>query len=294
MNQPVEYAPSPIALPSRLGQATAVEQSRAVAEVQAAVVIARQFPRSTPRSIEAMETACAQKELAEKAFYRYKRAGSWVEGPTIQLARALALCWGNVEYGVAELHRDDVEALSEMKAWAWDLESNTRPSSTFIVPHKRDTSDGVKDLVDMRSIYESNANNGARRLREQIFAVLPAWYTQKAQKLCRETLDRGASETPLAEQITDAVKRFEANGVDRARLVEKLGKPSEDWTLHDVVTLQSIYRSIASGGAQADEEFPPRRVTAEEIKATAKQAPANGQADSGAWPNVDPIPGAAS
>src|SRR5580698_3785894 len=166
--------------PSRIGQATAVEQSRAIAEVQAAIVVAQQCPRDITRAERAMRQSCAQKGLAERAFYRYPRAGETITGPSVQLARELARCFGNVQYGVAELRRDDGFGQSEMLAFAWDLETNTRSSTTFIVAHVRDTKEGAKPLTDMRDIYETNANNGARRLREMIFAILAGWYTADA------------------------------------------------------------------------------------------------------------------
>ena len=67
--------PRDIALPqpTRVGQATAIEQSRAVAEVYAAVMVARQVPRHTQTALRAMEEACKTPELAAKAFYSYPR-----------------------------------------------------------------------------------------------------------------------------------------------------------------------------------------------------------------------------
>src|SRR5690606_21535873 len=88
-------------------QATQVEQARAVAETQAAVLVAQNIPRSLSRAVQDMTETCQQKALAERAFYRYSRGGAPVTGPTIHLARELARCWGNVTYGISELSRDD-------------------------------------------------------------------------------------------------------------------------------------------------------------------------------------------
>ena len=172
-NLPVPVA---VAMPSRVGQATAIEQQRAAAEVYAAVMVAQQMPRDETRAIVKMRAGCARPQLAERAFFRYTRGEGPVTGPTIQLARELARCWGNVSYQVAELRRDDDRRESEMMAWAWDLETNTRSSTVFVVPHVRDTKKGRKPIEDVRDVYENNANMGARRLRECLFAVLPAWY----------------------------------------------------------------------------------------------------------------------
>lgn len=256
MNNGTAVELRPVATPGRIGQATAVEQSRAVAEVQAAVIVAQQCPRSVPLAIAAMEEACAQIELAARAFFSYPRAGETVNGPSVHLARELARTWGNIQHGITELARDDNRGESEMQAWAWDVQTNTRSSNTFIVPHKRDTKKGVKDLTDMRDIYENNANNGARRLREAIFSVLPAWYSARAQTLCQATIENGGGR-PLAQRIADAVKAFERYRVSPARMAAKFGHAGvDDLTASDVAQLGVIYDSLKQGTVTIDDEFP--------------------------------------
>ncbi|MFI7072084.1 hypothetical protein [Micromonospora sediminicola] len=263
---------NPTPTPTHLGQATAVEQSRAVAEVQAAVVVAQQCPRSITAAQAAMRESCAQKGLAERAFFRFPRAGQTVSGPSVHLARELARCWGNVQYGVEELRRDDAGGYSEMQAWAWDVQTNTRSRSVFVVPHKRDTQKGVKDLVDMRDIYENNANNGARRLREAIFSILPPWFVEDAKDRCSATLRDGGGK-PLAARVADAIKLFgDQYGVTADQLEQKLGRRSDQWTEHDVAQLTVTYRSLQRGEVTRDDEFPAPRVTGEEIAAQAAVA----------------------
>ncbi len=264
---------TPSAAPARVGQGTAVEQSRAVAEVQAAIVVAQQCPRDISAAIAAMRQSCTQPYLAERAFFRYSRAGSTITGPSVHLARELARVWGNVQYGLVEMRRDDEYGQSEMQSFAWDVQTNSRNSSTFIVPHRRDTKNGTKVLTDMRDIYENNANNGARRVREAIFAILPPWFVEEAKELCTKTLRDGGGK-PLNLRVADAIKAFEGIGVTADRIETKLGRPSGKWTEHDVAQLQIVFRSIQQGEVTADEEFPAPRVTVDEITTT---APAGGE-----------------
>lgn len=282
MSTALEHA-RPVGIPGRLGQGTAVEQSRAIAEVQAQVIVAQQFPRSLSAAVRAMEEACAQRDLAGRALFRYPRGKNddgtpnILSGPSVHLARELARCWGNVQYGLVELLRDDTHGQSELMAWAWDMEANTRSSTTFIAPHKRDTRWGVKDLTDMRDIYESNANNGSRRMREMIFAVLPGWYTARALELCAETNEKGGGK-PLPQRIADAVKAFEKHRVSGARIAAKWGYGSVDeLTATDVAQLGIIYESLRQGTVTVDEEFPAEpgtAPTAAELTAQADAAPA--------------------
>jgi hypothetical protein len=274
---------------SRVGQATAVEQSRAVAQVEAMVIVAMRNPRLVDSAIAAMRETCKQERLAQKAFFRFPRGGQTVSGPSIHLARELARVWGNIEYGIAELRRDDDAGQSEMIAFAWDLQTNTRNSSTFINPHLRDRSDGQVRLTDTRDIYESNANAGARRVREAIFAVLPTWFVEEAEDLCNKTLMDGGGK-PLAQRVADAIAAYAAQGITQGQIEAKLGRPSDKWIEQDIAQLQVIYRSLQRGEISKDEEFPDDRVTAADITGAPKKAPASEGAGAGETPGSSDAP----
>ncbi|MGH3416474.1 MAG: hypothetical protein ACRDVE_04410 [Actinocrinis sp.] len=272
----------PVALPSRVGQGTAIEQSRAVAQVQAAMLVAQERPRSVPAALAEMREACKIQRLAERAFFRFRRGDGPITGPSIHLARELARCWGNIEYGLIEMRRDDEHGQSEMQAFAWDLERNTRNASTFIVPHVRYSREyGVTQLADPRDVYENNANNGARRVRESIFSVLPRWFTDEAQDICHQTLQNGGG-LPLPTRITNCIEQFEDGGVTLDQLERKIGAPSGRWSAVDLAQLAVILGSLKRGEVRAEDEFEPRRVTAAEIAGTATvQRPAPQQAAEG-------------
>ena len=258
MNQPA----------ARIGQATAIESSRAEAEVKAAVFIAQQNPRNIDAALDEMRYACKQLAVAEKAFFSYPKAGQTISGPSIHLARELALIWGNVQHGTMELSRDTALGQSEILAYAWDLQRNSRSSQIFIVPHIRDTKNGGKKLTDLREVYENNANLGARRLREAIFAMLPAWYAAEAISICEQTLEKGDG-TKLADRIEREIDRYRRVGVEVGQLEKKVGRPKDRWEEPDVAQLGVIFQSVSKGEMTRDEAFPPDRVTAAEI--TGKQ-----------------------
>ena len=77
-----------------------VEKSRAIAEAQAAMVIAKQFPRNEIKALDRILNACARPGLAEAALYTYSRGGTEITGPSIRLAEALAQNWGNIQFGI--------------------------------------------------------------------------------------------------------------------------------------------------------------------------------------------------
>lgn len=237
-------------------QGTVVEQSRAVAEVQAAVVVAQSRPRDETVAIEQMRQACRRIQMANKAFYKFPRGGGSVQGATVHLARELARCWGNITYGITELDRNDSAGQSEMVAYAWDLQTNARSATSFIVPHKRDKKGGSESLTDLRDIYENNANNAARRLREMIFSVLPQWYVDEAKAICRVTLEKGDSETPIQSRIATTIQWFADLGISRERLEAKVGSKAAAWTAVDLASLGISFQSVRNKEITADEEFP--------------------------------------
>jgi hypothetical protein len=285
VNFPVQQA---VQGPDRVGQSTAVEQSRAVAEVQAAIYVARQFPRDVGRSRSAMQAACGSMALAEKSRFRFPRAGGAVEGSTIHLAKALAQTWGNIQYGVTEMRRDDEYRQSEMQAWAWDVEANTRHVLTFIVPHAKFVKGKVEALIDLRDIYENNANNGARRLREAIFAVIPDFFIEEAEELCRETLKKGDGK-PLPDRIAGAIAVFAGLGVSEARLEQKLGRKKDQWTGADIAQLLITHKSIDRREITVEDEFPQARITGGEIKnnASVGRGKQNPPPDDDPWAGQD-------
>ncbi|MFD3431126.1 hypothetical protein [Nocardia fluminea] len=277
MTTPTRYQPLAAAAGTRINlasQATVIEQSRAIAEVQAAVLVAQQHPRSKTLALEEMRDATAQTAVAESAFFRYSRGEGAVTGVSIHLARELARCWGNIDYGIKELGRDDDKGQSEMLAYAWDMERNSRPSTTFIVPHTRDSRSGTKHLTETRDIYENNANNGARRLREQILAVLPKWFVEEAKANCRETLKRGNGD-PLEQRRTNAIAGFAGIGVTVKQLETKLGEKSAEWGGEHLGQLAVIFKSIQSGEINQADEFPAEAadegVSAAEITSTGRK-----------------------
>lgn len=258
---------APAAGPAYVTQATAVEQARAVAEVAAAVQVAQQCPRDIRRAWADMEAACGRLGLAERAFYKVPNRG---QGPSVHLARELLRIWGNGDAGVHELSRDDARGMSEVRAFAWDQQTNVRQSRTFQVPHVRMVGGDRKPLTDTTDVYLLNQNIGARAVRECIFAILPADYVAEAQALCRKTIERGDGK-PLPERIALMVAKFKELGVSVAQIETKLGRKRGQWTAVDVADLAVVFGSIGRRETTAEDEFPTR-VTAAEIAAQAQPA----------------------
>ena len=265
MNNPItqELARRAGSEPSQVTQATAIEQARAVAEVQAAVVVAQQRPRDIGRAEAEMRDACSRLAVAERAFYSVPNRGS---GMSVHLARELARIWGNLTYGVRELRRDDAEGMSEMEVFAWDWQANVRPSRTVQVPHAKMAGGRRKRLDDLTDIVNNNNSVGARQLRECIKSLLPAWFIADAEALCRETLNRGDG-NPIEDRIAVMLGKFDKLGISQAQLETRSGKTRNQWTPDDLGRLAIDYQSITSDGIDPDSIFPADTLSALQAQA---------------------------
>ncbi|WIM97813.1 hypothetical protein ACTOB_001367 [Actinoplanes oblitus] len=250
-----------LAAPAPITQTTAVEQARAVAEVAAAVQVAQQNPRNLDRVWAEMRDACSRYGLASRAFYSVPNRGS---NASVHRARELGRIWGNFDQGVHELHRDDAAGQSEVKAYAWDQQTNYRSSRTFQVPHAKMAGGQRRALTDLTDVYLNNQNVGARALRECIFAALPADFVDEAKDLCRKTLERGDGK-PLDQRIADMVSTFAGIGVTELQIETRLKRRRSQWTPEDVADLGVVFRSIKRRETSVGDEFPAERVTADEI-----------------------------
>ena len=258
--------PFPDVVDDRLNAGTVtIESERAIAEVKAALTIAKACPRNKHAAMEKVLDTCSRADFAPTALYAYPRGGERVEGPSIRLAEVLANAWGNMVFGLKELSQADGE--SEMLALAWDLETNTRSEQTFRFKHERHTKQGVTKFTDPRDIYETGANLGARRLRSRILSVVDSDLVNAAVKQCRATIAAGVSggKKTMAEKLDTMVKQFGALGVKVSHLEGRLGHPIKDMLPEEYTDLCTIYMSLKDNMSYPSDWFDvPKGTTTSE------------------------------
>lgn len=227
------------------------QSDRAVAEVQAAYVIAKKFPRNQSEAYLAIMESCKRPFLAEQAMYAYPRGNQVVKGPSIRLAEVLAQNWGNMDAGIRELSQADGVSIAE--AYAIDLQTNTRVTKIFHVPHIRYTKKGSQKLSDPRDIYELVANQGARRMRACILAVIPGDVVEAAVQQCEKTLLDGKE--PIVDQVRKMVMAFDELGVKPSHIEGNLGHSMEAIIPQEIVKLKAIFKSLRDGMAKREDFF---------------------------------------
>lgn len=248
--------------------------TREAQEVQAAVFMAKRFPRDENAAMSRIMRACERKGLAAKATYSYPKGETNVTGPSIRLAEAIAQSWGNIQSGVVELSQQEGE--STCMAYCWDIETNTRECKIFTVKHQISTKNGMKVLTDPRDIYELVANQGARRKRACILNIIPGDVVDAAVERCNRTLQSG-EQRPLIDRLREMTDRFQKNfSVPLSSIEQYFGYPLNVFTAMDGQTLAGIYNALREGAAKREDYFKLPKVAEDtpEEPATPEDSPA--------------------
>lgn len=240
---------------SRRPTAAAVDiaSARSAQEIQAMVIMAKKFPRDQERAYANIIQACKRKKLAETSQYSYPRGDQTVTGPSIRLAEVLAQNWGNIDFGIVELEQSDGD--SQVMAYCWDLETNTRQTKVFTVPHVRQTKRGPYRLSDPRDIYELVANQGARRLRACILGVIPGDIVEGAIEACNQTLLGADKSVPIATRTREMLALFEAIGVTKEMIESRMRHKVETISETELVEYRRIYNTLRDGMQSPDKFF---------------------------------------
>lgn len=234
--------------------ATEVE-ARQLAEMKSKIFLAKQFPRDQQECLEKILNECQITKIAESAIYSYPRGDTEVKGPSIRLAEVIARNWGNFTSGVTEL--DNRNGESVVKTYAWDLETNFSDEKIFTVKHERVTKKGTYALTDPRDIYELVANQGARRKRACIFAIIPSHVVDMAMEQCQKTLEESLAEEKIEtvrEKMLEAFGKLSEN-ITKEVLEAKIGKPFDKFNTKDIIKLRNLYNAINDGFVKADVAF---------------------------------------
>lgn len=237
-------------LPSAVNSgAVSVEQSRAIAEAQGQLILAKRFPRDLNGAYAELMEACKLPALASVAFYTLPRGKSSVTGPSIRLAEEIARVYGNFQYGHRELSRDAVK--SEVEVYAWDMEKNNYSKRQITVMHVLDTKEGPRKLRDQKDIDDKIANVASKQVRGRILALVPKWLSEAAIQACRDTL-AGKSDIPVAERVRKMTQAFAKFGVTTKHLEGFLGHSLDAVDTDEIADLTGIYNAIKDGAKIAD------------------------------------------
>lgn len=243
-----------LSLAPAAGALANTESARAIAQVQAAALMARHFPRNVDAAVNTVLDACGRLSLAQKATYVYSRGGEEITGPTIRLAEAVVQSWGNMRMGVRELSRDAEEGVSRCIAFCHDMQTGLEDEREFVVRHWREIrgSKGYRVTSD-RDIRELVANYGARFKRAAIQAIVPGWVFEEAIERCERTLHENIRLDE--EALASMLERFAEVNVSREHIEARIRRPLEQIEPHQMIALHKVYNSIKGGDSMPSDWF---------------------------------------
>jgi hypothetical protein len=226
-------------------------QANAQHEIQSAIIIAQRFKRNEDSAFQKLMKSASRASFSEDALYSFPRGGSTVSGPSVNMAREAARIWGNIRYGM-EVLRDDEESRL-IRAFAWDVETNTKVSADddfSKLIQRKDKATGTTKWIspDERDLRELTNRRGAILVRNCILQLLPKDLIEEAMEKVRETLRSGAQADPDASRKNMIVKFGELN-ITPEMLELKLGHAIGLCTPDEVAELRTIYASIRDGNS---------------------------------------------
>lgn len=247
------------------------EETKEIAEIQAKMILARNFPRDVDYCIDMIKHECQSKELAETAIYEFPRGDSVVRGASIRLVECVARHWGNIVSGIKELGSNGNKAT--VKAYCWDLQSNFFDEKVFDVEYIRNTKKGSYEITDTRDKYEMMANMAARRKRACMQAVIPQFVIDIAMSECKETLEKDVNEQNIEETKAKMLAAYNklAEWITPELLAGVCGKDWVNIGTKDIVKLRNLYNAIKDGFVKPekafDKEETPEKPSVEEGEA---------------------------
>ena len=227
-------------------------ESAARSEIEGAMVLARRFPRNENEARGRTLAACKRREFAESAHYVLRRGRNVIVGPSVALAREFARVWGNIRYGADIVYDDDEKRV--VRAWAWDVERNTRPSEDV----------GFKKLIlrgskwtrpDERDLRELTNGQAARAVRNCLLHLLPDDFKQAAMNECDKTIASAFFANPEAAR-EKLITGFQQLGISVDALEAWLGCALTSINARQVVQLRAIYKDISTGRGKWSQYMP--------------------------------------
>jgi len=255
--------------------------TRAMTEIQSAIIVAKKFPRDEMAAFQRLMGACERATFAEKARYKFPRGSKQVTGASIHLAHAAAQAWGNIRSGFTIIPTEDNEEWIQLEAWAHDAETNTWKYASDRFPNKiqrKVWEDGRPTTVELKPETERDRRELVNRraslaVRNCLLQLLPFDLIEDAEEKCEETATAHARRD-LQKSRKDTVKKLllaydKDFAVTQAMLEDKLGHPVADIDARELTDLREWFMSMKDGNTTREDHFtvaPAESTRAEELQ----------------------------
>lgn len=258
----------------------------AIAEVQAAYVMAIKNPRNIFDARKRMLEACERKKFSEKARY-HRVVGKdkfgkdvYADGFSVHFARPAAVMMRNILINAGVLYED--EKIRKVVARATDIEANVAYTKEAIIQKavERKNARG-RDVISQRTNSRGDttylvvayphevdlaaAKTTAILIRDCVLPLIPPDILEEIEEKIVDVMASELTSDPITarKKLVDA---FAALGVSSAQLRQYLKHEIEDITPQEYVNLRAIYQALKDGQSQWFDYVEDRQAT--DIKST--------------------------
>jgi hypothetical protein len=239
---------------NQVGAVSAI--AREESELKAAIIVAKRFPRDEQAAYVKLLKSCERPSFAENSRYCFPRAGQEIEGPSIDMAREAARCWGNIMYGLRIVSED--EERLHIQGWAKDLETNNTVSAEDKFKKLIFRKNGGWQKPDERDLRELMNRRGAICVRNALLQLLPPDIIEDAFRAAKETSAK-AVKGEIKQNRADAIRRlakgFFEIGVTTEMLASYLKHTLDVVTEDEITKLRAIWKSLVDGISKREDYF---------------------------------------
>ena len=226
------------------------------ANIDIQVSTAKAYPRDLKRAINnSIAMATMDTETAESCRYALPRGSKPITGPSVNLAKILVSCWGNIRTEAKVVQVTDTQVVS--RGTCWDLENNT--ANAFEVRRSIVGKFGRYN-DDMITVTGNAANSIA--FRNAVFSVIPRMVTDKVYKAVIECITGDLSdENELIKRRTKALAFFKDEyGITEDEVVKLCGKQTvNQLKAEEIALMLGMAQSLKDGDTTVDDLMQPIR-----------------------------------
>lgn len=246
----------------------AAVSAAAKAQVEARLIVARNYPRDLDEVRQKILKDCRRPMFADGAEYKRPIGGETKRGPSIRFMESAAMAFGNIDIQTPVLYDDDKKR--QVRVSATDLESNTGYSQDFTFdktverkflkkdqkPIKtRRNSQGeslyIVEATDDEVFIKQNAL-ASKIVRNLIKRLIPSDLIDEGIATARATVrDQDKSDPDASrKRIADSFDRI---GVPIKELKELLNHDLSSASPAEMENLRSVYAQVKDGEISWDE-----------------------------------------
>ncbi len=191
--------------------------------------------------------------LGADGFYRFPMGGTSIEGPSIDMAEALAQEWGGIVYQVRIMHASPLASGGmriHLRASVFDLRSIVGDEVEEVVATAPPPAKFAKKDDQRERWHTMQTRSAASKvMRNAILRVLPSWYVEPALRAAMEVVSQKVigKYSSLPEAREAACEALTKRGCTIGELEFYIGQPKDLWAVPQLTTLLDLHTDLRSG-----------------------------------------------